>query len=454
MAVKQQSLVERFERELECGICLKRLKDPKVLPCLHTFCRGCLTILVRKQQTDSTISCPICCETHPLPVGGVRNLQTNFILNNLLELLEVYQATNKTCENGLDDNNATARCLECNIYLCEHCLNIHKRMVITRRHKTASLEELKDADEIETHLRELNRPHYCSEHEDKLLRLFCKTCSKVICDDCMYVEHRYHDYAFIKNVQDELRGSLETVTSDLLQHEKGLKTQVESLDKLGQEQAAMVETCKKNITREATAMRKKINDEEAVALKAANSVLANRQKEITLHANAVSESLLKVSRLVMFMQRLLRSGSDVEIASAAPQAIERSKRTGQLQEIPVMVFPKIDYCVNKQTECKLYITNADVNLRVKGFDNIGLGWNRLHLTTNVTCRPTIQKLVFIPAQLGTTSEPVQYSMSATDSTQREWVVDFQLHNEGSIKLHVTLGTAEFQTIVQIGSTII
>ncbi|XP_066272606.1 tripartite motif-containing protein 2-like [Branchiostoma lanceolatum] len=37
---------------LECTICLEPFKDPKILPCLHTFCKGCLEKFVEKQVRE------------------------------------------------------------------------------------------------------------------------------------------------------------------------------------------------------------------------------------------------------------------------------------------------------------------------------------------------------------------------------------------------------------------
>lgn len=37
----------------ECAICMERFKDPQILPCGHTFCKGCLEQLVGKVRSLS-----------------------------------------------------------------------------------------------------------------------------------------------------------------------------------------------------------------------------------------------------------------------------------------------------------------------------------------------------------------------------------------------------------------
>ena len=38
-----------IEELLECTICLEQFKNPKMLPCQHTFCENCLQNLVENR---------------------------------------------------------------------------------------------------------------------------------------------------------------------------------------------------------------------------------------------------------------------------------------------------------------------------------------------------------------------------------------------------------------------
>ena len=55
------SLVETLGEKLECAICLDQYKEPKVLSCLHSYCRGCLEKLVKRVGEKCTVKCPECC---------------------------------------------------------------------------------------------------------------------------------------------------------------------------------------------------------------------------------------------------------------------------------------------------------------------------------------------------------------------------------------------------------
>ena len=52
-----ESLLTKFEEHLSCPICLEQFKDPKVLPCLHSYCHECI---VKLNKTGNYITCPEC----------------------------------------------------------------------------------------------------------------------------------------------------------------------------------------------------------------------------------------------------------------------------------------------------------------------------------------------------------------------------------------------------------
>ncbi|KAG8134529.1 hypothetical protein E2320_007627 [Naja naja] len=80
-------VVRQIDKQfLICSICLDRYKNPKVLPCLHTFCERCLQNYIPAHSL--TLSCPVCRQTSILPEKGVSALQNNFFITNLMDVLQ------------------------------------------------------------------------------------------------------------------------------------------------------------------------------------------------------------------------------------------------------------------------------------------------------------------------------------------------------------------------------
>lgn len=68
---------------LDCSVCLERLDETcKVLPCQHTFCKGCLKAIVASRQE---LRCPEC---RRLVIENVDDLPGNITLIRLLNGLK------------------------------------------------------------------------------------------------------------------------------------------------------------------------------------------------------------------------------------------------------------------------------------------------------------------------------------------------------------------------------
>lgn len=87
--------MEQFEQLLTCAICLDRYRNPKLLPCQHSFCmEPCMEGLV--DYVRRQVKCPECRAEHRIPYQGVQVIRTqskttkNFfgglIINNFLGL--------------------------------------------------------------------------------------------------------------------------------------------------------------------------------------------------------------------------------------------------------------------------------------------------------------------------------------------------------------------------------
>ena len=59
----------QLESLLTCCICLDRYRNPKLLPCQHSFCEPCLDGLVDYARRQ--IKCPECRAETRLPYTGI-----------------------------------------------------------------------------------------------------------------------------------------------------------------------------------------------------------------------------------------------------------------------------------------------------------------------------------------------------------------------------------------------
>ena len=178
--------IRQLEEQLNCSICLDIYDDPKLLQCFHTYCRKCLVkLVVRNEQGDLSLTCPICRQATPIPANGVTGLQSAFQTNEFLRIRD----------------------------------NLIK--------KKDTAVSLKVSATPLTPLAKKTIPN-CFEHIDKEKEYYCETCEVLICYKCALKEgkHEGHDYDEIKNAYErykgEVRPSLEPMEGKLNTVKKAL----------------------------------------------------------------------------------------------------------------------------------------------------------------------------------------------------------------------------------------
>ena len=190
-----QQLFKNLKKEAECPLCLETVKNPKTLPCLHSFCLVCLDKLTgfARRQLQTTIKCPVCQTSFQIPEGDTfNNLPTSFHLNRLVDVLALRDGSTQTqkCSSCDETNSATCYCFVCQNFLCKSCFDAHQRLKATRGHRNVLIDKLQTQDVEEL----INRPVMCSKqyHENQPLEFYCEECKVPICHKCSVVSHNRH----------------------------------------------------------------------------------------------------------------------------------------------------------------------------------------------------------------------------------------------------------------------
>ena len=155
----------------DCGICLSEIENPKALPCLHSFCLKCLR---RVKHPAGVLTCPLCQEDITLPKDGVDGLRDNFFINQLKERKAIRKmgAVKMTCICcGTTEQVVAARCIDCNGFLCQHCVASHTRLAPLKSHSVYTLEELRSG---KVDASKLVKEECCQKHKDQVLRFSAK----------------------------------------------------------------------------------------------------------------------------------------------------------------------------------------------------------------------------------------------------------------------------------------
>ena len=199
-----QTLLHNLPEEVSCSVCMCKFTDPKLLPCLHTFCLKCLSGIQRTSGIRGTILCPECRREVRIPGSGDLNaLPTNFKINRFLDVLAIKECNTSGVKCGNCDKRSerSSYCFQCCSFWCDDCISLHNGIKANKEHYALALKDFQDRDFENI----LKRPVYCERegHEKEGLKFFCKNCEVAICYSCIATLHEGHAKILLHEAANE-----------------------------------------------------------------------------------------------------------------------------------------------------------------------------------------------------------------------------------------------------------
>ena len=209
------------------------------------------------------------------------------------------------CDSGDPTVN---RCTTCCIFLCEFCSQAHLRARDTSSHDIVSVEEAKKMGSVA-----MAKPSLCKEHKGEVMKLFCATCDKVICRDCTVVEHRNHEYTFVKEAYSTEKERLLDILSET-------KTRIPMLEEALQSVSEMktrVECHAQKTVQDAIKCRDELVDCANIRHKQLIQLIEElrmvKLKGLQVQEEELETALTSVKNGVEFTEKALKNSSEVDI---------------------------------------------------------------------------------------------------------------------------------------------
>ncbi|XP_023930760.1 tripartite motif-containing protein 2-like isoform X2 [Lingula anatina] len=272
---------------LTCSICLGEYEDPRVLPCYHTFCFGCISGYASKTiSREWTFYCPLCKERIQLPREGLVRLRKDF-----------------------------------------------------RVHKTKEILSQRQQHEVSTTIRETNVTSVtqaiaqgaicCEKHPNNESKYYCEDDDTVICCECILTEHSGHRISSIEQTakcnRDKIKFALVKARKRFNYIEEAvikgqtvvMGTVNESSD--SQIRAATIECIKKEVQ----SMCKLIYQREETLISEVNSAYDERKKQNEANKYILDLHHASLQSACDFAQELIINGTDLNIIVHAKSLTER-----------------------------------------------------------------------------------------------------------------------------------
>ncbi|XP_034743613.1 tripartite motif-containing protein 2 isoform X2 [Etheostoma cragini] len=280
-------VVRQIDKQfLICSICLDRYKNPKVLPCLHTFCERCLQNYIPAHSL--TLSCPVCRQTSILPEKGVAALQNNFFITNLMDVLQ--RAPDSCSQEAAALNNIA----------------------------TVATGQLLS----------------CPNHGGNVMEFYCPPCETAMCQECTSGEHGEHPTVPLKDVVEQhkasLKDQLDAVKKRLPEIDSALLMLSEILQQLTNQKSSIED----GIHTTFDELQKTLNVRKSVLLMELEVNYGLKQKVLQAQLDTLLQGQDGINSSCNFTEQALSHGTEAEVLLVKKQMSERLIELAS-QELPL-----------------------------------------------------------------------------------------------------------------------
>ena len=453
MASKASSEAINAENSLRCLVCLDDFKDPRVLPCFHTFCKKCLEKIQsrgntnlgkgansepgeplasypgrgrgrgwgKKRPCDTThneevtviiLTCPKCRAQHQLSGGGVEDLLTDYAIEDELDKIKSSSSCHEEnvkfslhcglCE-GTDP--VVSFCNDCSLPLCEFCQKAHQYLKPYYGHGVKSID---DVDSQLLSKREIKRASHlvCSKHPTQVPQIFCSSCNGLVCCECVIEGHKSHAFVGVNSetrltMQKKLSDASSSVCTVLEVFKKDLEY-VETIEKVTNSTGMKNQVdIKKTFDEFISILQKRRDDLLAESEERNNTKL----KVISSEKYLLEQMIAKLTTTLNFSERLQTCKNDSQYLSLGSRALLNLRELkGSSWDSKTIEEIDLRYChlVKKENEPAVFQTATKFEER--GNEQLQLAWRNF------------------PAQIDLGKEYVSTLSITRDDTQHPYVL--------------------------------
>lgn len=231
---------------LNCRLCNEEFQDPKLLPCLHSFCHRCLSTYISNQRTQGTWNDNNECNTNEPVTHACPECGTHFVAEDPGHLPDNVLARRLSCPSEMvppqdpancvmcgqrDHEEVVAKmhCVNCEENICHSCANAHQLQEETASHRLEPLVPTPGdkcqyygdgiaAENGDSAWVVLPRCCQCYDAYD-IDSKFCIDCDKALCPDCHASHEAGHRCAELsavaQNFVSKIQGPVEDLQHDL-----------------------------------------------------------------------------------------------------------------------------------------------------------------------------------------------------------------------------------------------
>ena len=448
---------ERFfddvKRQLECSVCQEQfseINEPKILKCLHTFCKTCLEAWLRK-QSEGELSCPTCRHITECPQNDINSLPSHLFCKQLVEIVKAYsgkgQEDSPRCGGCGENKLLRIYCSDCNFFLCEECVESHRKWKNFSGHHIKEIGNFESSD-VQDYAR---RGNYCKKHKDEV-RFFCIKCQSCICRDCAILEHQDHNKISLEQGLEKNKREIEAKMRKVEANGSCLKIMKQFLEKRRFEVNNSIEEATSEVKRIAQQRISLIQEHEASVTEQLLEKKASLKDAVLAQMATLDDKEMEIYNTMTFCEDVLLRNNLPEILNVKAMVEQR------LQELAVPnVFPflpeveyrEIKYVPNDDSflrgaQGKLLTTNTEPSLSVVEGGNLTESLLGDDCTFTVTTKDSMGQTTHsemdeIEVNITSLSKQTDIKTVITSLKDGRYLISYRPETLGEFKVSITVG---------------
>ena len=247
---EHSSLRRQVSETVNCPICLENFKDPRSLPCVHSFCFQCLQGLYQNRNPGNNVSCPVCRKMFQIPQGGLKSLPLNFVLQNLIE------AKDRTSK------------------------------------ETGTL---------------------CDKHSGKPLELYCFECKTNICVKCIAVSHQQHKFEDVDNISKDFAKQIQSDIEPFSYRISQFRESVRKVEMTKEKFLQTIEEMKNSVRQRGDEIKNLVDDHVAKLTEELNEVKERSVEEAETCVESIEVALAALESFQAYSLDIASKGSPCDI---------------------------------------------------------------------------------------------------------------------------------------------
>ena len=347
-----QQLFKNLKKEAECPLCSETVKEPKTLPCLHSFCLNCLDKHAghARRRRKEKLKCPVCLTEFNVPKGDTfSDFPTSFHLNRLVDVLAINDsnADMQTCNSCDDSSVVTSYCFVCQSFLCAACFDAHQRLKATRGHRSILFEKLRVQDVEEL----MHRPAMCTQkyHQNEALEYYCQDCKVCVCVKCGLVNHNGHALVDIEGAAGECRNQITEVVGKAKAQVSVLERRVSRQTEFMNKSIAQMYDAQAKVSEAVDELVRILREHEVAMKTKLRQLVETQQRNHKGQLEVFQSAISQLKNCIEQGEGIVQRNFPVEILQTERSIIGRAKELLNVSEIKIYQPSFVKFVPNTET---------------------------------------------------------------------------------------------------------